>query len=165
MESPLISAGSPLDARQQAVIARVSAAEHAGILQLPSDDPLDAKRLARTEATWPELIAQPEMVLRTWAANEKTLVAAAEAIRDRGIERVYLVGAGDSYAVMISARLALQDALAVPVEAVQSLEFAYYLRPVLDRHTLVVALSSSGRPPGRSRPPWSRSTPALSRWP
>ncbi|GAA2635019.1 SIS domain-containing protein [Paractinoplanes durhamensis] len=144
MESPLISAGSPLDARQQAVIARVSAAEHAGILQLPSDDPLDAKRLARTEATWPELIAQPEMVLRTWAANEKTLVAAAEAIRDRGIERVYLVGAGDSYAVMISARLALQDALAVPVEAVQSLEFAYYLRPVLDRHTLVVALSSSG---------------------
>ncbi|MEU4242427.1 SIS domain-containing protein [Actinoplanes sp. NPDC026619] len=144
MESPLISVGSPLDARQQGVIARVSAAEHAAILTLPSDDPLDPKRLARTEATWPELIAQPEMVRRTWAANEKTLVAAAEAIRERRIERVYLVGAGDSYAVMISARLALQDALGVPVEAVQSLEFAYYLGPVLTARTLVVALSSSG---------------------
>ncbi|GIF23845.1 glucosamine--fructose-6-phosphate aminotransferase (isomerizing) [Actinoplanes tereljensis] len=135
---------SSLDARQQAVLARVAAAEHAGILQLPSDDPLDPKRLARTEATWPELIAQPEMVRRTWATNEKALPAVAEAIRDRGIERVYLVGAGDSYAVMISARLALQNALGVPVEAVQSLEFAFYLGPVLNPRTLVAALSSSG---------------------
>lgn len=144
MESPLVSVGSPLDARQQALVARVAAAEHAAILQLPSDDPLDPKRRARTEATWPELVAQPEMVRRTWRANEKTLAATAEAIRERRVDRVYLVGAGDSYAVMIAARLALQDALGVPVEAVQSLEFAYYTRPVLGVRTLVVALSSSG---------------------
>jgi glucosamine--fructose-6-phosphate aminotransferase (isomerizing) len=135
---------SPLDARQRAVVARVAAAEHAGILALPTDDPLDPKRRRRTEATWPELTAQPEMVRRTWAANEKALVAAADAIRARRIDRVLLTGAGDSYAVMVAARLALQNALAVPVEAVQSLELAYYLGPVLTPRTLVVALSSSG---------------------
>jgi glucosamine--fructose-6-phosphate aminotransferase (isomerizing) len=135
---------SPLDERQQAVLARVAAAEHAGILTLPTDDPLDEKRRRRTEATLGELVAQPDAVRRTWAANERSLTVAAELITARRIDRVYLVGAGDSYAVMIAGRLALQTALRVPVEAVQSLEFAYYEQAVLTSRTLVVALSSSG---------------------
>ena len=142
--SPLTWLDSPLDERQKAVITRIAAAEHARILALPTDDPLDAKRRRRTEATWGELADQPGAVRRTWAANEKSLVAAAEVIAERGIDRVYLVGAGDSYAVMIAGRLALQSALGVPVEAVQSLEFAYYQQPVLTGRTLVIALSSSG---------------------
>jgi glucosamine--fructose-6-phosphate aminotransferase (isomerizing) len=142
--SPLTQADSPLDERQKAVVARVAAAEHAAILTLPSDDPLDAKRRRRTEATRPELVDQPGAVRRTWAANEKSLAAAAALIAERRIDRVYLVGAGDSYAVMIAGRLAVQNALGVPTEAVQSLEFAYYTRPVLTPRTLVIALSSSG---------------------
>jgi glucosamine--fructose-6-phosphate aminotransferase (isomerizing) len=137
-------AGTPLDERQRAVLARVAAAEHAAILTLPSDDPLDAKRRNRTEATRPELVDQPGAVERTWAANEKSLAAAAALIAGRRIDRAYLVGAGDSYAVMIAGRLALQSALGVPVEAAQSLEFAYYQQPVLTGRTLVIALSSSG---------------------
>src|SRR5258707_1068267 len=142
--SPLTLADSPLDQRQKAVVEPITAAEHAAILALPTDDPLDPKRRRRTEATWGELAGQPGAVRRTWAANEEALAAAAEVIAERGIDRVYLVGAGDSYAVMIAGRLALQSALGVPVEALQSLEFAYYEQPVLTARTLVIALSSSG---------------------
>jgi glucosamine--fructose-6-phosphate aminotransferase (isomerizing) len=142
--SPLLLPGSPLDRRQKAVVERITAAEHAAILTLPTDDPLDPKRRRRTEATWGELADQPGAVRRTWAANDKLLTAAAGAIAERRIDRAYLVGAGDSHAVMIAGRLALQSALGIPVEAVQSLEFAYYQQPVLTRRTLVIALSSSG---------------------
>src|SRR5258705_3352984 len=142
--SPLTLAASPLDQRQKPVVERIRAAEHAAILTLPTDDPLDPKRRRRTEATWGELADQPGAVRRTWAANEQSLGAAAEAIAARRIDRAYLVGAGDSYAVMIAGRLALQTALGIPIEAVQSLEFAYYQQPVLTARTLVIALSSSG---------------------
>jgi glutamine---fructose-6-phosphate transaminase (isomerizing) len=135
---------NPLDERQTAVLARVAAAEHAGILTLPTDDPLDPERRRRTEATRGELVAQPDAVRRTWAANEKALGTAVDLIAGRRIDRVYLVGAGDSYAVMIAGRLALQSALGVPVEAAQSLEFAYYQPSVITGRTLVIALSSSG---------------------
>lgn len=146
--SPFIGPDSPLDARQQEVVARVSAAEHASIVALPTDHPLDPKRRARDEATYPELIAQPERIRETLTVNADALDSLAALVAgrlaDREIDRVFVTGAGDSLAVALAARHALEQMLGVPCEAVQSLELAYYLAPTVSRRSVVVALSSSG---------------------
>ncbi|MFI7587338.1 SIS domain-containing protein [Spongisporangium articulatum] len=142
--SPLLAPGSDvLDERQRGVVERVSAAERAHILALPSDDPLDAKRRARVQATGPELFGQPEAVRATLTRNDVALESVATALSD-GIRRVLLVGAGDSLAVVTAARYALESMLEVPCEPVQSLEFAYYQAGLIDASTAVITLSSSG---------------------
>jgi glucosamine 6-phosphate synthetase-like amidotransferase/phosphosugar isomerase protein len=142
--SPLLDPRSTvLDARQRAVVERLSSAERAHILALPSDDPLDPKRRARVEATGPELFGQPDAVRATLARNGEQLDRIAARLTD-GITRVVLVGAGDSLAVMVAARSALEQMLGVPCEPVQSLEFAYYQGALAGPSTAVVALSSSG---------------------
>ncbi|HET6501057.1 MAG TPA: SIS domain-containing protein [Amycolatopsis sp.] len=133
-----------LDGRARAVLARLDDAERTAALALPSDDPLDPNRRFRTDATRPELLAQPEVVRRNWALNETALVETAERIRRHAPDRVLLAGAGDSLAVMTAARLALESMLGVPCEPVQSLELAYYYAHDITPRSLVVALSSSG---------------------
>ena len=142
--SPLLDpAAGLLDERQRAVVERVSAAERAHILALPSDDPLDPKRRYRVEATGSELFGQPDAIRTTLARNDGAL----DEVADRfvtGFDRVVLVGAGDSLAVMIAARSALETMLGIPCEPVQSLEFAYYQGALAGTSTAVIALSSSG---------------------
>lgn len=142
--SPFIGDGSPLDARQQRVVERVSAAEHASIVALPTDHPLDPKRRARDEATYPELLAQPERIRETLAVNDAALTDLAEVIAAMHVDRVFVTGAGDSLAVAIAARQALELMLGVPCEPVQSLDLAYYLAPLVTSRSVVIALSSSG---------------------
>ena len=70
--SPLLDPGtSPLDVRQRAVVQRVSDAERAHILALPSNDPLDPKLRFRVEATGPELFGQPAAIQATLQLNAK----------------------------------------------------------------------------------------------
>jgi len=142
--SPLLDPDtSPLDVRQRAVVQRVSDAERAHILALPSNDPLDPKLRFRVEATGPELFGQPAAIKATLQVNADNM----DVIADRlvaGIRRVVLVGCGDSLAVMIAARQALESMLGVPCEPMQSLEFAYYHADLVDADTAVIALSSSG---------------------
>ncbi|WIB68973.1 SIS domain-containing protein [Curtobacterium sp. MCBD17_035] len=142
--SPFIGQDSPLDARQQQIVERVSAAEHASIVALPTDHPLDPKRRARDEATYPELIAQPDRIRETLAANDAALDELADRIAAMDVDRVFVTGAGDSLAVAIAARQTLELMLGVPVEPVQSLDLAYYLAPLVTTRSVVVALSSSG---------------------
>ena len=142
--SPLLASGTLLNERRRNVLERVSAAEHAGILALPTDDPLDAKRRRRVEATHGEMMAQPDAVRATWDDNAECLAELATRIVAFDLERVYLVGAGDSLAVMIAARLLMETMLRVPCEPMQSLEFAYYAAHNITARTLVLALSSSG---------------------
>lgn len=142
--SPLLDpAAGLLDERQRAVVERVSAAERAHILALPSDDPLDPKRRFRVEATGPELFGQPDAVRATLSRNDEALDEVARRV-STGLHRIVLVGAGDSLAVMIAARSALEAMLGIPCEPVQSLEFAYYQGALADASTAVIALSSSG---------------------
>ena len=142
--SPLLAPGSSfLDERQRGVVERVSAAERAHILALPSDDPLDPKRRFRVEATGPELFGQPAAIRATLERNDEALEAIAIRLAE-GVRRVVLVGAGDFLAVMVAARSALESMLQVPCEPVQSLEFAYYQGALVDATTAVIALSSSG---------------------
>ncbi len=142
--SPLLDPStSPLDPRQRAVVQRVSDAERAHILALPSNDPLDAKLHFRVQATGPELFGQPAAIRATLVSNATTLDAIADRLAT-DVRRVVLVGCGDSLAVMVAARQALEEMLGVPCEPVQSLEFAYYQADLVDSDTAVVALSSSG---------------------
>jgi glucosamine 6-phosphate synthetase-like amidotransferase/phosphosugar isomerase protein len=144
LDSPLLAADSPLDDRQKEVVERVSKAERAGILALPTDDALDPKRRARVEATRAEMFGQPQAIRATWNRNEEALASIGERIAGATFDRVFLVGAGDSLAVMIGARRALELMLGVPCEPVQSLEFAYYQQHLVTDRSLVIALSSSG---------------------
>ncbi|MCW2520236.1 MAG: hypothetical protein JWR46_2855 [Mycobacterium sp.] len=142
--SPLLNPStSPLDRRQRAVVQRVSDAERAHILALPSNDPLDPKLRFRVQATGPELFGQPAAIRATLEANATTLDAIADRLA-AGVRRVVLVGCGDSLAVMVAARRALESMLGVPCEPVQSLEFAYYQADLVDEGSAVIALSSSG---------------------
>lgn len=144
LESPLLGTDSPLDDRQKRVIERVAEAERAEILALPTDDPLDPKRHFRVEATRSEMFKQPEVIAATWARNADALESLSNELADHTFDRVFLVGAGDSFAVMIAARRALELSLAIPCEPMQSLEFAYYEQHLVTPHSLVIALSSSG---------------------
>jgi glucosamine 6-phosphate synthetase-like amidotransferase/phosphosugar isomerase protein len=142
--SPLLDpATSPLDARQRAVVQGVSDAERAHILALPSNDPLDPTLRFRVEATGPELFGQPAAILATLSQNDAVLDGIADRLTT-GMRHVVLVGCGDSLAVMIAARQALETALGVPCAPMQSLEFAYYHADLVDDATAVIALSSSG---------------------
>lgn len=142
--SPLLDpAATALDERQRSVVQRVSDAERAHILALPSNDPLDAKLRARVLATGPELNAQPEAIIATLRCNTTTLDDVAARLSGN-VDRVVLVGCGDSLAVMMAARVVLEMALRVPCEPRQSLEFAYYGAELLTPRTAVIALSSSG---------------------
>ncbi|MCV7013833.1 SIS domain-containing protein [Mycolicibacterium madagascariense] len=144
LASPLLDpANGLLDDRQRAVVQRVSDAERAHILALPSNDPLDEKLRHRVRATGPELFGQPAAIRATLQLNATTLDAIADRLAG-GVRRVVLVGCGDSLAVMVAARDALEGMLGVPCEPVQSLEFAYYQSRLADPDTAVVALSSSG---------------------
>lgn len=142
--TPLLDPAGPLDERQRAVVTRVAEAEYAKILSLPTDDPLDAKRRYRVEVTRDELVAQPQAIESTWARNIDELESLAERLAAAAPRRAFLVGAGDSLAVMVAARDVLELALGIPCEPVQSLDLAYYRGHLLDNETLVIALSSSG---------------------
>ena len=119
--SPLLDPQtSPLDDRQRAVVQRVSDAERAHILALPSNDPLDPKLRFRVEATGPELFGQPAAIRGTIRQNDAVLDAIADRLTT-GIRRVALVGCGDSLAVMIAARRALETTLRMHSKTMQTL--------------------------------------------
>ncbi|WP_433299388.1 SIS domain-containing protein [Pseudonocardia sp. CA-142604] len=135
---------SALDDRQRAVLTRVADAERAAMPALPTDDPCDAERRRRVEATRDELLAQPAVVDRNWAGNRDVLDEVAPMIAVRELDRAFLVGVGDSLAVPAAARIVLEAMLGVPCEPVQSLDLASYLAPAVTERSLVIALSRSG---------------------
>jgi glutamine---fructose-6-phosphate transaminase (isomerizing) len=142
--TPLLDQQSYLDDRLRNVVRRVAEAEYAKILSLPTDDPLDPKRRSRVELTRTEMLDQPAAIEATLHRNTEALTEIAQRVVSANVERVFLVGAGDSLAVMVAARHLLEAMLNLPCEPVQSLDFAYYMDGLIDSRTLVVALSSSG---------------------
>src|SRR4051812_4721489 len=61
----------------------------------------------------------------------------------RGFEKVFIVAAGSSYHSGLIGKYAIERWCRLPVEVEMASEFRYR-DPVLDRHTLVVAISQSG---------------------
>ena len=142
--TPLLAAESPLDAHGRAVVAALHAREAEAALSLPTDDPLDPKRRMRVDLTKPEMWNQPEMIRHTLVREADAIRSVARDVASRPVNRVSMVGCGDSLAVMIALRLLFERALGVPCEPVQSLDFAYYNHASVGPGTLLLALSSSG---------------------
>jgi glucosamine--fructose-6-phosphate aminotransferase (isomerizing) len=142
--TPLLAADSPLDARSRAVVESLFRGEQQLMAALPTDDPCDPKRLRRVKLTRDEMFAQPAAIQTTLELEGASIEAVAQALAALRLKRVVLTGCGDSFAVMLAARLLLEEMFGVPCEPVQALDLAYYYHDTLGPDTLVVGLSSSG---------------------
>lgn len=142
--SPVLQADSPLDKEARELIRELNRREQEKALALPTDDPLDPKRRHRVELTWDEMWGQPAAIRETLMEEGEVIAEAAAYFAQMPLDRVMMVGCGDSLASMIAVRQWLETLLRVPTEPVQALDFVYYYyRPVNER-TLVITLSSSG---------------------
>jgi glucosamine--fructose-6-phosphate aminotransferase (isomerizing) len=143
-ETPLLRPDSPLDDRSKSLIREIYAIEKAKALALPTDDPMDPKRLARVKFTWKEIWEQPEIITNNLDLEKESVAEAAACIASKSIDRIYMTGCGDSIASLLAVRSFFEELLGIPCEAIQALDFTYYYnRPITDR-TLVITLSSSG---------------------
>ncbi len=76
--------------------------------------------------------------------EKDAIEAVAAALAKAPPQRIVMTGCGDSLAVMIGARLLLEQLLGIPCEPVQALDFAYYGHRTVGPGTLLITLSSSG---------------------
>jgi glucosamine--fructose-6-phosphate aminotransferase (isomerizing) len=130
------------DARD--VIEAVHRAELAKVAKLPTDDARDEKRRKRVGWTHDELVAQPAAIAETVNLERNAAAAVARAIAKWTVHRAYLVGCGDSLAVMIGLRPLLERLVGIPCEPIEALDFTYYASDLCGPESLVMALSSSG---------------------
>lgn len=142
--SPLLEVGSPLDPRARTVVESVHRAELEKAATLPTDDERDEKRRHRVEWTRTEMLAQPEAIAKTLDAERDAIREHASDLAGQGFRRIYLVGCGDSLAVMVGIRTLWERLVGVPCEPIQALDFAYYDSHLAGSDSLVVLLSSSG---------------------
>lgn len=142
--TPLLSPNFPLDVHSRQVIQAAYEKEQRKMAQLPTDDPLDPKRISRVEITWDEMWAQPEVIQNTLAKEAHSIRAAAEHFAKRPIDRIVMTGCGDSIASMIGVKLAYERLLGIQTDTIQALDFAYYQYATITERTLVISLSSSG---------------------
>lgn len=103
----------------------------------------DPERLRRNRLTLGEIVGQPQAIDETLREERSNIRTAARVLGGRKIKHVYLVGCGDSLAVMVGMRGILEHLLRVPCEPVQALEYAYY-HQLSDPDSLVIALTSTG---------------------
>ena len=142
--TPLLAPASPLDDRARRLVEDVHLAELAKAQTLPTDDEHDEKRRRRVEITREEMVAQPEAMAETLEWEREAIRHVVEKLTSVEPRRLYLVGCGDSLAVMVGMRALLERLLGVPCEPMQSLDFAYYYSGLCAPGDLVIALSSSG---------------------
>jgi glucosamine--fructose-6-phosphate aminotransferase (isomerizing) len=109
------------------------------------DDPLDERRLTRNSFTLEELEQQPNKIRETLSEERESIRSVARAISLCPIERIYLIGCGDSLAALRAERFLIEGLLHVPCLVEDPLDFVGYYSSLVDNHTLVVGLSSSGR--------------------
>ena len=142
--TPMLGPDSPLDDAGRTLIADLHRRERQKGLTLPTDDPLDPSRRRRVEITREEMWSQPEAIQRTLTTERAAIEAVAAALAGQPLERVVMVGCGDSLISMLGVRTLYEHLLGVPCEPVQALDFAYYQHRPVNAQTLVVTLSSSG---------------------
>lgn len=146
--SPLHADNSPLDARSRSLIHELYERENARLATaLPPDSPLNPERRRRVAITRAEIAGQPISITATLSREADAIEGIVRHLRGSPPRRLYLTGCGDSFAVMIAARVLLEEMFEVPCEPVQALDMAYYFNRPVDRETLVIGLSSSGETP------------------
>lgn len=114
----------------------------------PSTDlPDDPNRFRRANATYEEAILQGAVIQSSLEEELENLRAIAQAVKTKSWKRIYILGCGDSWFVGIGVRLAFEQVLGVPTEAMQALDYALYYYVTTDESTLVIGISSGGNTP------------------
>lgn len=142
--TPLMEKEFNFDAHSIEVIRTAQEKEMMKAMDLPTDDPVDPKRMKRVEYTWDEMQTQPEIIKKTTELERDSIKAAAKFFAEKSIDRIIMVGCGDSFTSMEGVRYAYESLLKIQVETMQALNFAYYYHSFVNEKTLVIALSSSG---------------------
>jgi len=125
------------------LIAQMAAKDRAREEKPLSQDAHDPDRLRRVRLTRGEIADQPRCIEETLRDERSAIQMAASVLTRRPITHAYLVGCGDSLAVMLAMRGLLEQLLRIPCQPIQALEYAYYYRPA-DPEALVVGLTSTG---------------------
>ena len=144
---PLIGPHSRLAARDQALLAALRDKEREEAASIPADTPLDPYRRHRVDLTLKEMRAQPHAIAETLESEAKTIRKVAKSLTKHQVERLYLVGCGDSLTAGIAVRPFFERVMGIPCEAIQALDYGYYLYSFTSSHAAFVAISSSGVTP------------------
>lgn len=142
--TPLLQPDSPLDERSRHLIQDMYDKETQKAANLPTDDPLDPKRRKRVDFTKEEIWEQPDILHKNLELEISNIKEIAAYIATRNIERIYMMGCGDSIASLLAVRHLYENLLGIPCEAIQALDFTYYYYKPVNERTLVITLSSSG---------------------
>jgi glucosamine--fructose-6-phosphate aminotransferase (isomerizing) len=142
--SPLLSIDSPLDQHSKEVIQKIYDNEWERSQDLPTDDPLDPKRMIRVEYTWDEMWSQEKAITDTLESEKKAIAEAAAYFGHLDLDHIYMTGCGDSVASMIAVRDLFEHVLGIPCEPIQALDFTYYYHRPVNNKTMLITLSSSG---------------------
>ncbi len=115
--------------------------------EFSSDAPGDPERFRRVELTRQEMMAQGDAMRATLQSLAAPVGRIASDMASRPLDRVLIVGCGDSWISGIGVRLAMERLLGVPVEAVEAFDMENYGLAVTGKGTLVIGISSSGKTP------------------
>jgi glutamine---fructose-6-phosphate transaminase (isomerizing) len=104
------------------------------------------KEEAWTDTDVLQAIRSQELILtRVFPELLKRAQEAVEPLSLSDIQRIFLVGCGDSYYAGLAARMAFERFTGLATDALPSLEFSRYYGRYIDAHSLVFSLSNSGR--------------------
>lgn len=144
--SPLLREDSVLSETDREILRQLYEEEGDGTWEVVAgDDPLDERRLKRNSYTYEELCSQPQKIRETISLEKDAIKETARILTQREIHQIYMVGCGDSLAALRGTRNFLETLLEIPCKEEDPLDFAYFNSHAVDEHTLVLALSSSGR--------------------
>jgi glutamine---fructose-6-phosphate transaminase (isomerizing) len=115
--------------------------------EFSSDVPGDPERLRRVELTSQEMMAQGAAMRMTLETTKDAIVKIAADLAVRDLDRVIIVGCGDSWISGIGVRLAMERLLGVPVEAIEAFDMENYGLGIAGKGTLAIGISSSGKTP------------------
>lgn len=115
--------------------------------EFSSDAPGDPERFRRVELTNQEMMSQGDAMRATFASISDNVAQIAADMASRPLDRVVIVGCGDSWISGIGVRLAMERLLGVPVEAIEAFDMENYGLAVTGPGTLAIGISSSGKTP------------------
>ena len=115
--------------------------------EFSSDACGDPERFRRVELTNVEMMSQGAAMRSTLDATKDAIGRIASDLSVRDLDRVVIVGCGDSWISGIGVRLAMERLLGVPVEAIEAFDMENYGLGVAGRGTLAIGISSSGKTP------------------
>jgi len=86
----------------------------------------------------------PDALRRTLEATETAIQSIAARVRENDLQRVILTGIGSSYTAAVMAAPVFTYHCPLPVHIMSAPELGYYASRLLDKHTLIIAVSRSG---------------------